>query len=71
MPITRGTSVRDVLTKGVRNRDPGLGGRWMQSRDECLMFWARQALLDGREHSRDVTPKQRSGIKPQTRKTSL
>ena len=39
----------------------------MQSRDECLMFWARQALLDGREHSRDVTPKQSDGIKPQTR----
>jgi len=39
----------------------------MQSRDECLMFRARQALLNGREHSRDVTPEQSGGIEPQTR----
>jgi hypothetical protein len=47
--------------------DPGLGAGVMQSRDECLMFRARQALLDGREHSRYVTPEQSCGIEPQTR----
>jgi hypothetical protein len=55
------------LESGLSHGDPGLGVGWMQARDECLMFWARQALMDGRDHSCDVTSEQSSGIEPQTR----
>jgi len=38
----------------------------MQARHKYLMFWARQAMLDGSEHCRYVTTEQRCGIEPQT-----
>jgi hypothetical protein len=59
--------IRVVLTKDCRNGHPGLGDGGMQARNKCLMFRARQASLDGREHSRHVTPEQSCGIEPQTR----
>ena len=39
----------------------------MQARHKCPMFRACQALLDGREYSRDVAGEQSCGIEPQTR----
>jgi len=62
MHPTRGISARVVLTQDFRNGHLGAGG--MQARHKCLMFWARQAMLDGGEHRRYVTPEQRCGIEP-------
>jgi len=60
-------AIRVVLTKDFHNGHLGLSAGWMQARHKCLMFRARQAFLDGREHSRYVTPEQSCGIEPQTR----
>ena len=39
-------------------------GWGMQARHKGLMLWARQAMADGSEHRRYVTPEQRCGIEP-------
>jgi hypothetical protein len=60
-------AIRVMLPKDFHNGHLGLGAGWMQAHHKGLMFWARQALLGGREHSRYVTPEQSGGIEPQTR----
>ena len=47
-------------------RNGHLGAEGMQACHKCLMFWARQTMLNSNEHRRYVTPEQRCGIEPQT-----
>ena len=47
-------------------RNGHLGAEGMQACHKCLMFWARQTMLNSNEHRRYVTPEQGYGIEPET-----